>query len=118
MSLAGTRVNLTHLCTIRRDASVGTHDTLNQQAAPDWQDHITDQECRGYTVSAREAIRADSTIVLQELKLMLPIDTDVTQHDQIGDVTNRGALVLEGPMRIDSFTRYPDRLELSLTSIA
>lgn len=116
MSLVSSRVSLTHRCTVRRNENA-TIDPWGSPDLPGWVDIHVDQVCRGWTTAGREAIHDTTTVVVEDRRLTMLLDADVTQLDQIGDVTYRGALVLDGPMRIDAIVRYADRLELILTRV-
>lgn len=110
------RAWLVHLCTIQRNQ--GTTDSHGGKAQ-DWQDHLTAQACRGWVQSGSDVVerKEQATVALQERRLMLPLGTDVTQLDRVGDVTYRGATVLDGPHIIEAVLTYVDRLELLLRKV-
>ena len=112
MSLVGTRVNLTQFCTIQRNSAAT--DVDGWQDTPDWQDHATNVPCRFWTGSGREAINRDTVVAVDESRLVLPLDTDVTEADRVGDITDRGAVVAAGPTSIRAVIRNKDHIELIL----
>ncbi len=82
MSLAATRVALTHRCTIDRDeASV---DDWGQIGPPDWQRHLNDVPCYASVSAAREPVDADRTVVVEDLRMVVNRDVDVTERDRVG----------------------------------
>lgn len=107
-----------HRCLIERDAAV--KDEFGAEVAADWQPHVEDQPCRYWQRDARgdpEATNAGRTVVVEDIKLFVPLSTDVTAADRIGAVTNRlGAVIAEGPLRIDSVGIKPKFKELLLRS--
>jgi hypothetical protein len=114
VSLASSRVGFTDRCTIERDANSGTSGTWGQPDSPDWQEHATDQPCKGWTNSGTEPVDDAKLVVLVERRLSLPLGTDVTEADRIGSVTRSGVQVFDGPMDIQAVLTFPDHLELSL----
>lgn len=115
MSLVASRVALTHRCDIERDAA--TAGSWGGTGEPDWESSITDLPCYASTSAAREPIDADRTVVVEDLRMLVPVDTDVTERDRVGDVTDRGSVIYPGPMGIEAVLRFPTHLELVLQRI-
>lgn len=112
MSLAATRLSLTHRATIRRATSSG--DDWNGDGPPTWADHLTDVPCRVWAAAGREIVaNADTPVVVEDWRMIVTLDTDVTDTDQVGAVTDRGAPVLAGAT-IRAVLRNQDHLELIL----
>lgn len=117
MSIQGMRLKFIHLCTTQRSGA-GTDDWGNP-AAPVWVDHLTDLPCRVWASAGREAVTDNTTVVVvEDLRLLCPLDSDVTETDQVSIVTSRGDTILAGPVQIRSVLRHTDHLELLLTRIA
>ena len=117
MSLVSSRLSLTHLCTIERDQNAGTS-TDGWSAVPDWQPHLTDQPCRMWATAGRETVTDQTTVVVvQDNRLVLPLGTDVTEHDRVTDVTYRGTTILAGPLQIRAVLHNTDHLELLLVQV-
>lgn len=116
MSLVGTRLSLTHRCTIERNESVG--DAYGNPGSPSWADHLVDMPCRAWDRAARGAVDATTVAVVEDRRMIVPLGTDVLETDRVGDITYRGAVILKGPMLINALLTYPDRLELVLTRIS
>ena len=121
MSLVSARVALVHRTTILR--STGTTDAWKHQAA-DYTPHATDVSCRGWVYAARLAAEdaasgggGRTANSIEDRRLILPLDTDVTENDRIGDVTYRGATIIGGPMTIDAIIPRTDHLELLLKRV-
>lgn len=112
MSLAATRLSLTHRATIRRATFAG--DDWNGDGPATWADHLTDLPCRVWATAGRELVaNADTPVVVEDLRMLVTLDTDVTDKDQIGAVTARGAPVLAGAT-IRAVLRNADHIELIL----
>lgn len=115
MSLVASRVALTHRCDVERDSA--TDSSWGGPGEPDWESHIRDLPCYVSTSAAREPIDADRTVVVEDLRMLAPVDTDITERDRIGDVTERGDVVFPGPMGVEAVLRFPTHLELVLERI-
>lgn len=119
MGLIANRLALTHLVTtLRNEASTGEDGWAGD---PDWHVSLTDQPCYGWTDTDNNAgdERATnaSVIVREDRRMIVPLGTDITETDQVLDVTYRGATILEGPMGVQAVLAYPDHLEICLRRI-
>jgi hypothetical protein len=117
MSLVSTRLALKHLCTVERDAT-STTNGWGTKAAPNWQPNATNVPCKFWATAGREDVDGDTFAAVEDLRLIVPADTDVTERDRIGDVTDRGAVALAGPTSIRAILRRADHLELVLVRIS
>jgi hypothetical protein len=117
VSLLSTRIGFRHRCTIQRDDNAGTDDGWGNPLAPDWQDHETDVPCRVVVDAGREPVDHDRTVTLVDMRLLLPLDTDVTERDRVSSVIERGAEYHEGPLGIEAVLRRRTHLELVLRRI-
>ena len=117
MSTVSSKSALRHRCTILRN-TVTERDGLGHLAPPDMQEHLTDVLCRGWTTHGERHIQSSADVLTEQRWLIVPLGTDVTEQDQIADVTSRGTVVLDGPHRIDAILTYRDRLQLALTRIS
>lgn len=115
MTALGSRVTMQHLCTVQRNA--GASDSWGGQDQ-NWQDHLTDQACLGWFTSEQLVIAPGELAGVASRRLALPLGTDVLETDRIGDVTYRGAVVLDGPHTIDEIITWSDRIELVLRRAA
>jgi hypothetical protein len=106
--------------TMRADVerATTTTDEYGQKGPPTWNPHIADLPCWLYTVAERE-VMGEKTAVIEDLKLMIPRDTDITESDRINGVTDRrGEVVRPGVLAIDAVVRRVDHLELVVRGIA
>lgn len=115
MSLVSSRLSLKHRCTIERNEAEGA---WGDPAAPDWQEASTDVACRFWTTAGRETVDATTTVVIEDMRLIVPLGTDVTEKDRIVDVTSRGQAIAAGPIGIRAVLQHSDRLELVLVRLA
>jgi len=117
VSLVGSRVNLTHRCTIQRDTSDAGG--WNVPGPPEWDDHLEDVPCRVWAPTGREDIANDTTIApVTDVRLIVPLGTDVTTSDRILEVTSRGATIQPGPLGIRAVIHRQDHLELLLVEVS
>lgn len=112
MSLAATRLSLTHRATIER--ATLEPDGWNSDGDPTWEPHLSDLPCRAWATAGREAVaNTTSTVVVEDWRMIIQLDTDVTENDRVTSVTDRGDTVLAGA-QIRSVIRNQDHLELIL----
>lgn len=116
MTLTNVRLTFTQRCTIQRD-TVAPGDPWDASDIPAWDDIAEDVPCRAWENAAREPIDADRTVTVIDRRVMVPADTDVTERDRVGDVTDRGTVVFPGPMNVEGVIRWPDFLELVVQEI-
>lgn len=112
MSITSTRLALTHRTTIQR--SEAEDDPWGQPGIPDWQDLETDVPCRAWILTGREQVSADRQIVVNDMRCLLPVDTDIVETDRLGDITERGEVIFEGPFGVEAVMRQRDHLEVML----
>jgi hypothetical protein len=119
VSLVSSRVNLGHRCTIERDANAATPDAWGTPETPDWQPHLTDLACRGWTRAGVERADATTSTVVEDMRLIVSLGTDVTEQDRVNGVTDRGTtIIIAGPVGIRAVIGRKDHLELVLVRIS
>lgn len=116
MTLTATRLSLTHRTTVERDTPAAA-DPWGGSGTPDWETSAAGIPCRAWMNAGKEAVTNDRIAVIRDLRCILPIGTDVTESDRLGDITEHGRVIYEGPHRIEAVLRHPDRLELLLEQI-
>jgi hypothetical protein len=118
MSLVTTRLGLTHRCTILRDANAGTSNGRGNPNPADWQPNATDVPCFFWATSGRERAADSAQVVnIDQQRLLLGLDADITEDDMISAITDRGATIAAGPIQIHSLLRNPDHFEVVLVQI-
>lgn len=118
MSLISSRLSLKHRVTFQRDASIGTTDSWGGPNVPAFADHLVDVPCRVWTSAGHEAVNATTAVVVEDMRLLVALDTDVTEQDRVSAVTYRGDSIVAGPVSIRAVMRHQDHLELVLVRIA
>jgi hypothetical protein len=119
MSLVAARLSLTHRCTIERDTNAGTPDAWGTPETPSWQPHLTELPCRGWTRAGVETADATTTTVVEDMRLIVSLGTDVTEQDRVNGVTDRGTtIIIAGPVGIRAVIGRKDHLELVLVRIS
>lgn len=120
MSLVSSRISLSHVCTIERDANAASTSSDGWGSSPSWQAHLSNLACRFWAVSGREQIAdKDSIVGVDEQKMIVPLGSDITERDRISaaGVTYRGAAIITGPIGIRAVNPRKDHLELILTRV-
>lgn len=114
----GARQKMTMRCTIQRNA--GATDDWGG-TTPDWQTHLADVPCYAYIqgrAAGREQVTEDRAVFLEDRRVLMPLDTDVTVAHRILQITDRqGQVLYDGPMTIDAVTRRRDHLQLAVEDI-
>jgi len=112
MTLASSRVSLIHRCSILRNEG---HANSWGALTASWADHLTDVPCRIWQTAGTMVVAQTVEILsVEDIRIVLPLGTDIVESDFIGDVTYRGETIFDGPMEIQAIVRYPDRLEIPL----
>lgn len=117
MSLISSRVSLKHRCTIERNVTVAAN-AWGNAAAPVWQTNLSDLPCRLWTTAGREVVDATTTVVVEDMRLIVALNTDITEEDRIANVTYRGDTIAVGPIGIRAVMRHQDHLEIVLVRVA
>jgi hypothetical protein len=112
LTALGSRVSMRHRCKTQRRTGAG-HDSWGQDSDA-WVDYLTNLPCRAWDVSGQLVITAGELATVDSRHLAFPLGTDILQTDRIGDVTYRGAVILNGYQTIDDLTIWPDRIEVTL----
>ena len=96
---------------LERDQETGS-DSFNNPLPEDFQALAT-VSCWAFSKARREVVDGDKTAVLEDLRLMVPLATDVNEKDRVANVLDReGTVLFAGPLRIDSVVRRRRHLEL------
>jgi len=107
-----------HRCTLERDAGHATADGYGLPSEPDWQPFALGLPCFLWSTAERELISSERSEVIEDLHLLMPLATDVTERDRINGVTDRlGNPVRQGAMGITAVMAKHDHLELVLTGV-
>lgn len=118
MSLISTGLLFTHLATVERDTTATTNG-WGQTGAPNWQPHISSLACRFWTQTGEERADATTTAVVEDMRLLAALGTDVTERDRLSDITDKlGVVIAAGPIGIRAVMQHQDHLELILVRIA
>lgn len=112
------RASMVHRCRLERDAAHATPDGYGLPGQAAWQLLASDVPCFLWSTAERELIGAERSEVIEDLRLLLPLATDVTERDRVGGVKDRlGRWVREGVMGITAVLSKHDHLELVLTGV-
>ena len=109
---------MVHRCTLERDAAHATPDGYGLPGAADWQPLAADVPCFLWSTAERKLIGAERSEVIEDLRLLLPLSTNVTERDRVRGVKDRlGRWIREGAMGISAVMSKHDHLELALTGV-
>ena len=96
----------------------GAEDDSGNPGPPTWSTHLAAMPCWLYGSAEREAVGAEATAVVTDLKLLAPLRSDVTEQDRINGVVDRRSEVVEaGLLHIETVLRKRTHLELSLSRV-
>lgn len=103
---------------VQRFTSPGTDDFGNPLPGT-WSTHIASLPCWVHGSTEREAVTAETTAVVTDLKALIPLDSDVTESDRISGVKDRqGNVVYAGILGIETVLFARTHLELTLSQVA
>jgi hypothetical protein len=96
----------------------GASDDSGNPTAGSWATHLSALACWLYGSTEKEAVTEETTAVITDLRLMVPLSADVTEQDRINGVTDRRGTAIEaGLLHIDTVLRKRTHLQLSLTRV-
>jgi hypothetical protein len=96
----------------------GAVDDSGNASAGSWATHIASQPIWLYGSTEREAVTAETTAVVTDLKAMVPLAAAITEQDRIaGIVDRRGTTVHAGVLGIETVLRKRTHLQLTLSQV-
>ncbi|MCQ4575415.1 MAG: head-tail adaptor protein [Candidatus Brocadiales bacterium] len=112
----GARSRMTLRADVERNQETGV-DGTNQPLKPDWQALAT-VACWVYSKARREVVDGKKVAVVEDLRAMVPLSTDITEKDKIAQIIDRsGNVIYAGPLGIESVQRKHTHLELMLKAV-
>lgn len=100
--------------TVQRNTSPTNAD--GHPGAPVWADHLEQLECFAWQSTARD-VKGDTVAVVEQIEIIAPSGTDVTNLDRLVSITDRqGNLRFPGPLEIERVTWEPGYLRLEAVS--
>jgi head-tail adaptor len=112
------RSRMTQRALVQRYTHGATDDSGNPTPGS-WATHIEALACWLYGSTEREPIREGETVVVTDLRLMVPRASDVTEQDRIAGVRDRIGTVIEpGVLAVETVMRRRTHLELTLTRVS
>lgn len=107
---------MTYRAAIERDSASGT-DKFKQKVAPIFAPLATVQ-CWAWSTTRREQIGTEKNAVLEDLRMIVPLNTDITENDRIASIKDRRDRVkFGGPLRIEAVVRRVTHLEVVLDKV-
>ncbi len=109
---------MVHRAVVQRDTATGTGD-WNTPPKPTWAAHLAAAKCFAWSVAGREVVDNTKTVVVEDIKAIFPLGTDITEKDRITDITDRQSVVLfAGPMGVEKIQRHTSHMEASLVKLS
>jgi hypothetical protein len=113
----GARSQMTMRVDIDADNQTAT-DPYGEDTPPLWELAYDDQPCYAWTNSREEAVDNDFTVVLEELRVMLPKSVGISERYRLNSIRDRANIVLfEGPFNIRSVEWKRDHWECALERV-
>lgn len=110
------RMMMTQRAFMERNSTVTT-DAYGHPDAPVFLAEAT-IACYTYTKTRREAVDGGKYALIEELRCMMPIGTDITEDDRLSSVKDRlGAVIWAGPLRVDTIQHKMTHIELRLLRV-
>lgn len=111
------RQRMTQRALVQRATSV-TDDYGNPGSAT-WATHIASLACWLWSQVEREVLDTRKSAVVEDLRMIVPSGTDITEKDRINGVTDRrGDVVRAGILVIESVVNRRSHLELVVRGVA
>lgn len=121
MSLAPAIRSLNRRMTMRMDVERNVEmgkDAFNNPKPPRYEPHLTDQRCWVWSQAKRVAVSDSRIIVVEDLRAIVPLDTDVRAGDRIVEVRQPDGSVMTGDvLKVESIQVEPTHLELNLEEV-
>ena len=112
------RTAMRHRCTTQRNQAPA--DEWGAPGPPDWQPNLSDQPCHAWLDAARRVIGPDQDVMVVDIRLLMPLGSDVKESDRVAQVTDRlgTTTVVAGPLLIDTIGQRKDHLVLLLKEVS
>jgi hypothetical protein len=111
------RSRMTQRALVQRSTSPGEDDYGNPLPGS-WATHIAALPCWWYGSTEREAVDEETTAVVTDIKVMVPLSADVTEQDRIAGIVDRlGTTVLPGILGIETVLRLRSHKQLTLSQV-
>ena len=111
------RSRMTHRVLVQRATTVD--DEYGMPGPSTWATHIASLACWFWQRAEREVMDTNKTAIVEDLRMIVPKGTDLSEKDRINGVTDRrGTVIRTGLMGIESVISRRQHLELALRGIA
>lgn len=109
---------LTMRAVVRRNTATGK-DTWGQPVAPVWSTQGTIR-CFAWSNQSRELVDGDKTAMVEDIRMMVALGTDITENDELTAVTDtKGNVLIPGRLRVEGPVQHKhNHLELALKRVA
>ncbi len=119
MSIVGSRART--LMTMRADIERDGTATTNARGHPDppvYASHLTGLASRVYSKRRQEVVDGRKEAMVEEIRMIVPVGTDITELDRVANVKDRlGVVIWAGPMNIRAIQHKHTHLEMELQRV-
>lgn len=113
------RSRMTQRALVERFTPPAFDDSGNPGPGGSWATQIAAMPCWLYGSTEREAVTAETTAVVTNLKLLAPLTADVSERDRINQVKDRlGNVVETGLLGVETVLRKRSHLQLTLSRVS
>ena len=111
------RSRMTQRALVERQTAGAVDDSGNPSPGT-WATHIAALACWLYGSTEREAVTEETTAVVTDLRLLVPLRADITEQDRIRQIVDRRGTVIEpGVLGIETVLRKRGHLQLTLSRV-
>lgn len=111
------RVRMTQRADIERDTATGEN-AYGHDPAPVWTVHVSNAPCWVWSRQRRETVDGRKTVIIEDLRAMVPVDADIKTGDRFASVKDRrGQEVLAGPLTIETLQYKRLHIEAALERV-
>lgn len=90
-----------HRAAIERNTGTLTDD-YGHPAPPTWT-ALNTVKCFANSRAKREVVDGDKIVTVEDLRLMVPLGTDVTEKDRVSNITDaKGTTIIPGPLDVEA----------------
>jgi hypothetical protein len=108
---------MTMRAVIERDGTA-TDNAWGQPDAPSWATFGDPVPCWVSSDARRHAIDVDKDALVEDLRIMFPKGTGITENDRIASITDRlGTVLYTGPIHLEAGQYKHDHVEFALTRV-
>ena len=108
---------MTNRALVERDSAT-ENDDHGLKGVASWATHLTALACYAFQKARTEIVDGVKTVVISELRLLVPSGTDITEDDRVNGITDRaGSTLFAGLFAVEAVERFDTHLEVRLQRV-